>query len=498
MKKQVIITISMLLFSIAFIGTVSASPVVYVNSTHGDDSWSGTTWATAKHSIKNATETIDNGGTIKVANGFYSGSKNTQITIGKNMTIIGQSKTNTIINGRGTWIFNNPNAIVTIQNLTIKNATEDDNYFGVISNKGTMRISNCILKDNSGMWFGTIYNTGKLNIANTIFTNNSADRITIYGGVYPGSSGGAITNMGNGICTITGSTFTNNYAEWDGGAIYNNYGQLIVKSSIFINNSANLGGAICNSDIATVNFNQIIGNSTVNNVYSSTGSTMDAKYNWWGSNAGASNTININPITWLVLKINATPTLIGKYGTSSVIANLLYDSKGVYHNPTNGHAPDGILVTFKTYLGSINTPISLFNGVAKATLKSGTISGTAKIIARLDKQNAYTSVYVDAMPPIIKSIDPANFATKVARNKVIKITFNEPVKAGNMAVELIASNGIKITLTTSLSGNVLIIKHSALLKPNTKYTIVLHTNCVKDNAGNSIKPVTKSFTTGSI
>ncbi|HEX3014587.1 MAG TPA: hypothetical protein VHO92_10025, partial [Methanobacterium sp.] len=91
MQKQGITTkikcfIPVLLLSLTLLfclTTVSAADnnTIYVNDTGGNDSWDGTSWATAKLSIKNATGTINTNGTIHIANGQYTGENNTNIII---------------------------------------------------------------------------------------------------------------------------------------------------------------------------------------------------------------------------------------------------------------------------------------------------------------------------------------------------------------------------------------------------------------------------------
>jgi len=99
--------------------------------------------------------------------------------------------------------------------------------------------------------------------------------------------------------------------------------------------------------------------------------------------------------------------------------------------------------------------------------------------------------------PTVKSSNPASGATNVARNKVITVTFNENIKAGsNFWIELVSSSGKSVTITKSISGKVLTIKHSALLAANTKYYLKIHTGAVTDLAGNPVKSNTISFTTG--
>ncbi|MDE2774946.1 MAG: hypothetical protein OXI77_03300 [Chloroflexota bacterium] len=86
---------------------------------------------------------------------------------------------------------------------------------------------------------GTV--TVNVNISNSIFTGNSA-----------GDEGGAIRGTEEKVVDISHSVFRDNEAE-DGGAIYS-WGELTVGRSSFINNSAEEeGGAIANQGIASIN-----------------------------------------------------------------------------------------------------------------------------------------------------------------------------------------------------------------------------------------------------
>ena len=161
MKKQKILKqnkyllFAMVLIGLAVIfsysmGDVSAASgdTIYVNGSSGNDDWNGesATYQSGiigpKYSIKNATGTVNTNGQINIANGQYTGIDNTQITINKNMTINGESQTETIINGTGTnWIFQIQHGIfVTINNLTLTNATKTGNG-GAINNEGSMTIT---------------------------------------------------------------------------------------------------------------------------------------------------------------------------------------------------------------------------------------------------------------------------------------------------------------------------------------------------------------------
>ncbi|MDD3985323.1 MAG: hypothetical protein PHY59_05445 [Methanobacterium sp.] len=101
---------------------------IYVNNNTGNDSWNGLAPVYdgingPKKTVKNAVNSANNKGAVKIANGFYSGSGNSNIQINKNITIMGQSRKGTIISGSDTSrifdIINGSN--VTIKCLTLIN-----------------------------------------------------------------------------------------------------------------------------------------------------------------------------------------------------------------------------------------------------------------------------------------------------------------------------------------------------------------------------------------
>ncbi|OEC87354.1 MULTISPECIES: beta strand repeat-containing protein [Methanobacterium] len=328
-KTKFLIPLLLLSLTLLFcLNAVSAASgdAIYVNSSSGNDSWDGqsaaynsTTGSGPKLSIKNATGTVNKGGIIHISNGQYAGKNNTNVTIDKNMTIIGESLAGTIINGTDTsWIFHiNSGITVTIHNLTLANGNSttggaienygnltatnciftgntagwdgtNTNYGGAINNQGTLTVNNCIFNNNSARVGGAIYNSpdSTLNVNNSIFTDNT------------GKLGGAIYNHGSS--TVKDSTFTKNTAQ-RGGAIFNlNYDLLLnVDNCIFTDNDAasNFGGAIYNNaGNVTVKDSTFTDNSALNkggSVYNEglfnvisckfTGNTADyggAIYNW--------------------------------------------------------------------------------------------------------------------------------------------------------------------------------------------------------------------------
>lgn len=484
--------------------TISANEV-YVNTTGNDDTGDGSA-GNPYLTIQKGISSIQDNGTLKIGNGKYSGVNNTNITIDRNMNIIGESQAGTIIDGENlNRIFFIPSGVnVNIYNLTFINGNNTGS--GAIQNNGTLTVNNCIFTSNTAGWNGTstnyggaINNQGTLTVNNSIFNNNDA-RVggAIYNSPYAtlnvnnsiftnnaGKLGGAIYNHGTSFVkssTFTDNTavrggaifnlnydqlldvdnciFTNNNALYFGGAIYNNDGNVTVKGSfftgnsapeiggaiynegilnvmgcIFTGNTANNGGAIYNwrtltvtgstftrnlatsrggaiyiynrwgNAIANLNFNRIVGNTASEGsaIYND-GGTVDATKNWWGSNTSPAEKLfgNVTYDPWIVMKLNPTKTVINGGTTTTLIANFHYDNRGVYHDPANGHIPDGTPVTFKTNLGQVGSQIITkytVNGIATAILKAwdtagNPVSGTAYITATTDTQTLTSNVTI--------------------------------------------------------------------------------------------------------
>ena len=393
-KTRILIPLLLLSLTLLFcLTTVSAASGnnIYVN-TEGNDSWDGqsvvynsTTKSGPKLSIKNATGTVNKGGTIHIANGQYTGENNTNITINKNMNIIGESQKKTIINGTDTsWIFNISSGVtVTIKNLTLTNGNSTTG--GAIENHGNLTVNNCIFTSNTAGWDGTntnyggaINNQGNLTVNNSIFTNNNA---RVGGAIYnspsstlnvnnsiftdnAGKLGGAIYN--HGCSTVKGSNFTKNTAQrggaifnlnYDlllnidncrftensatynfGGAIYNNDGNVTVNSSIFTDNSApNRGGAVYNEGLFNMSRCEFTGNTADYggaiynwNILNVKGSTFTS--NNAGMSGGAIYNINriLNVINSTFMHNNATQGgAIYNNGTST-INGCVFNNNRVY------------------------------------------------------------------------------------------------------------------------------------------------------------------------
>ncbi|MEL7669668.1 Ig-like domain-containing protein [Methanobacterium sp.] len=478
-KIPLVLLLINLFVIVVTISCVSADSTVYVNATVGSDFNPGTS-DLPYLTIDKGVSSVDENGTVQIADGIYSGEENTNLTISKNMTIIGQSQGKTIINGTGTnWIFNVSNDVnFTIQNLTIINGTAYNG--GAIDNQGTLNAENCTFDSNNAVNYGgAIYNTGTINLTDCIFTGNAA---------YEGS---AIYND-HGSSALSSCIITGNTAD-AAGAVYSYRSSTNITSSTFNNNTATYGGAIYNTEgSCTLQFNRIVGNTADygNDIYCGSGSKLNAEYNWWGSNDDPSvKVIGAKVSKWLVLTVNSISTLIKGNEVSNIIADLLHDNTGIYQDPASGHIPDGINIVFDTTLGTIDNSVSIVNGAAQSTLKAGSTSGVATVSAAADSQISYTLVNVDATSPTVTTIDPSNNTKTNIIPQVITVTFSEPIQAGS------AYDGISVTgpsgtfpITKNIIGSTLTLTlDSSCIDGN--YSVNIPINAVKDLAGNSLTSV---------
>ena len=340
-----------LLFCLTTVSAASGD-AIYVNGSGGNDSWDGLsathtdgTLIGPKISIKNATKTVNTNGTIHIANGQYTGENNTNMTIDKNMKIIGETQTGTIINGTGTnWIFNITSGVnFTVQNLTLTNATAAKG--GAIYNEGNLTATNCTFTSNKATISyvyggGAIYNKGTItSLSGCTFTNNKAAKY-----------GGAVYNDGT-ITSLSGCNFTDNIASsyGGGGAIFN-YGTLTATDSIFTGNRAYNGGAINNQ-----------GNLIATNcIFTGNSATIGGAIENWGNGAVTGSTLTDNTAYSGGAISNDQGTLIaenctftGNTATSEGGAIYNDDSLTAYYNRFyNNTAPNGDAIY--CYSGSVD------------------------------------------------------------------------------------------------------------------------------------------------
>lgn len=165
-------------------------------------------------------------------------------------------------------------------------------------------------------------------------------------------------------------------------------------------------------------------------------------------------------------------------------------------------------IEFKTSTGAkVNFTSSVSGNILSikpnSLLLSGTAytviihSGSVKDMLNTGTTTPITLSFTTDTAPVVTSVNPSIGSVNIPTNKVIKYTFNKPIKLGtNPWIEFKTSTGTSIKFSTSVSGNVLTIKPSSLLKNKTKYTLVLHSNSVTSTGGAGLaKPYQNSFTT---
>ncbi len=294
----------------------------------------------------------------------------------------------------GGAIYNNGNLTVNSNTFTGNSAISYESCGGAIYNDsdGTLKVNNTSFKSNTAEGAGAaIFNGGNLTVTGCTFRVNNATNA---------GNGGAISNGGN--LTVTSSTFTNNNAG-SGGAIFNGFNNnLTITDSTFTNNNAEYGGAICNYGTATVHFNRIVGNTATYGgaIYNYAGK-VDTTLNWWGYNTQASvvkQIVNINGGTvtynpWIILTMTASPASVSIGKISTITAELLYSSNGVYHNPAKGLVPYTGYADFKTIKGTIIN-VKFVNGKASSTLTNLNTAELATVSATVDGKTVSANVKV--------------------------------------------------------------------------------------------------------
>jgi methionine-rich copper-binding protein CopC len=107
-----------------------------------------------------------------------------------------------------------------------------------------------------------------------------------------------------------------------------------------------------------------------------------------------------------------------------------------------------------------------------------------------------TSSFTVTPPPTVKTTNPINGAVISIANPVVKFTFSEPVKAGNLWFEFKNSSGTAVPFTFSpiTTGTTTLTLTPTTALPNGLYTVILHTGSVTDMAGNPIAYFQSKFT----
>jgi hypothetical protein len=196
-------------------------------------------------SVADAVAASADGDVIIIGPGSYAGG----FTITNRINLVGGGAGSTEIAGGGTGVTVAPGADVIIRQLTITGATAT----GLV-NHGTLTVSRSTIRGNDGFGLdaaaGGIRNTATLTLYGVTVSNNR------------GEDAGALQNHGSAV--ITGSTFTDNEANFDAGAI-NNFGNVTFRDGTISNNGSQGAGSWNHAGSMTIVDSLVSGNSGGNN-----------------------------------------------------------------------------------------------------------------------------------------------------------------------------------------------------------------------------------------
>ena len=221
------------------------SGIVYVDGSQTSDGDGSST--TPYNNLNSALSAVEEGNTIIIKSGTYSGENNVGLTISvSSLTIKADTGASVIFDGSNTYqIFTIAKASKSVSLINLTFMQGYGSKGGAINWKGQSgTIDGCIFINNKASYGGAVYftdNAKSETIANCNFINNSATY----------RAGGALYfEDGNGKNTIKYSNFTGNAAVRNGGAIYwdDDSGDNTISNCIFTSNSVNasssFGGAI--------------------------------------------------------------------------------------------------------------------------------------------------------------------------------------------------------------------------------------------------------------
>lgn len=329
-------------------------------------------------------------------------------------------------------------SILTVVDSNIFNNTAI--YGGGISNYGTLTVQGSAINDNTAQFGGGIHNIDR----EVILDNTELLRNTAAGLEVSGARGGAIFNH-NGAVNINNSNIDNNTAnaistDSFGGGVYTYGGSLTATNSNINHNTATAisnvyGGGVYTCDsVVTMNFNRIVGNSPTAIFHSlDSYGTVNANYNWWGSNYPdfitlISGVVDYNP--WLYMTLQANPNTIkqGEVSNLTVSFNNAFDGTTFTPlDPIDGHIPDKTPVTFNTDLGSVGSKTinkETINGTATATLTADEAAGIAHVNAVSDSQTVNTNVTIQSNTPTTAKASIKGGLYNV--NKNVYLSMNKP------------------------------------------------------------------------
>jgi len=352
-SMQIIIIISIFfLTAFLFVSTISAATIsVKANNADG---------------IKGAIAKSNNGDTIELSPGTYSGSNNRALSLSKNVIITGKgSAQSVVINAQkiDRFFIIAGQANVVFKNITFTKGNNNNPFDpgNILVNSGsTVTFINCKFTYNSAVMGAGIYNKGNCKVVNSTFSNNVA---LLDGGIH---------NFEGGKLTVTDSNFTNNNITGYGGAITNYKSSCTITGSIFKKNSGNNSGGLYNDQGTAILKNSILKNNKFAGIMNT--GTITVKDNTLSGNpAGdflSNGTVKDESRLKTYLSLSKFQAKYGKKTTfkATLKNNLKKPMKNKYIS----------FYSNNTYLGKVKTNAKGIAILTKKVTKKGSVSFIAK------------------------------------------------------------------------------------------------------------------------
>ncbi len=203
------LVLSLAIVAVPMAGTVEAATPIYVDASRPDDSEDGTSWATAKKTIGAGISVVDVGGTVIVAAGTYT----EHVTISKSLTLQGEDRDTTVIDGSGSGkVIHITAHYVTISGLKVTNG-EYGIWFPPNGYIGHITMRDVIIDSNDKHGIDIVHTGGYFLIEDSVISNNGGD------GLYKAHQFHHSTIRN---CEVFGNNGTGLHAGWGSGTLITN------------------------------------------------------------------------------------------------------------------------------------------------------------------------------------------------------------------------------------------------------------------------------------
>jgi methionine-rich copper-binding protein CopC len=225
--------------------------------------------------------------------------------------------------------------------------------------------------------------------------------------------------------------------------------------------------------------------ATVSGAKDSSGNTM-APVSWSFTTEAAPALTSTTPASGAtnVATTSTVQAVFNKAIQSSTLSFVLKDASGA------------TVASTVAYNASTNTATLTPNAVlADATTYTATVSGAKDTSGNTMVPVSWSFTTAAGAVPAVTSTSPTSGATNVATNSTVQAVFNKAVVASTISFTLkdAANNPVSGTVSYNATTNTATFTPSALLGTSTTYTATV--SGAQDSSGNTMTPVSWSFTT---